>query len=72
MRLRAKVVREYIRGKFVFQDRWIWKNYDVKTFPLLPHVFDLRLLFRELFIAGARLRSPGEAGFSPLIGPWRK
>ena len=72
MRLRARAVREYIREKIVFRDRWIWKNYDVETFPLLPHVLDLRLLFKELFIARAHLRSPGEAGFSPLIGPWRR
>ena len=59
-------------GNVVFRDRWIWKKYDVETFLLLPPVLALRLLFRELFIAGAHLWSPGEAGFSPLIGPRRK
>ena len=49
------------------------EKYDVEPSLLLLPVLDLRLLFRELFrVAGAHLRSPGEAGFSPLIGPWRK
>ena len=57
------MVREYIRGNFVFRDRWIWKKYDVEPFLLLPPVLDLRLLFRELFIAGAHLLSS-----STLVG----
>ena len=57
------MVREYIRGNFVFQDKWIWKKYDVEPCLLLPPVFDLRLLFRELFIAVAHLLSS-----SSLVG----
>ena len=47
-------------------------NDDVEPFLLLPPVLDLRLQFRELFRDGAHLRSPGEADFLPLIGPWRR
>ena len=33
------------------------ENYEVEPFLLLPPVFDLRLLFRELFIDEAHLLS---------------
>ena len=40
---------------YIFRDSTIWESYDVEPFLLLPAVPDLRLLFRELLIAGPNL-----------------
>ena len=40
------------------------KNYDVRSFLLHPTVLDLRLLFRELFVAGPYLLSLSQAKLS--------
>ena len=54
--LRARVVREYIRGNFAFWDRSIWTAMMSSLF--FCFCLCLIFLFRELFIDRAHLRSP--------------
>ena len=42
----------------------MWKVSDVQPFLLLPTVFDLRLLFRKLFMVGPDLLSLLVAGIA--------